>query len=445
MKRTNAISHAMMLLLVSAASARLFSTPANLKYTSSVIEFPQMPCAAIDPKVYKLFGFYTLQESDGYTKTVDGKKVVFNMCTNPKTIDPACPSNTQYGYILEDGPDQKKKCTPLFISGKGMFDFQVFADDTDDHNVKNVEFKTKWNEDKEQKEERIITNFNFVCDKKNTGRQPTVTFVTPKGETKAQLQIDFSVAAACGEDAQKFIILFENFKILGVLYVLVSLPLIFFGLKFIKASLATVGAIVGLTITAYFTSNFTNFMAFNTTDWLIFSGVAIIAAVVFGIICYQFTNVAVFIAGGQLGYFGGKQLIHIYAGVAKNAPSDMAVGIVIGICICIGFLLAVKFRKHIIILATSFGGAQLLAFGIGTLAGNFPDYKIIAMQIKNNDYKNVGTTNWIYFGATLLVFIIGAHHQYRNYMKKEDAEQGGEVGDYGKANEGFDSGEAGYY
>lgn len=429
------------ILLASSTQARLFDAPANLKYTSDVQKFPQMPCATIDPHVYKLFGFYTLQTKTDYENTIGGKKVVFNMCTNPKTFPPSCPANAQYGYVLET-VEGTETCTPLFISGKGDFEFKINADDTDKHNVKNVEFSTTWQKD--MADTGLVTKFNLICDKDNKGKIPTVTFVTPEGQTKQQLSIQFSVAAACGEDAQRIIILFENFKILSIIFIIIALPLIFFGLKFIKASLATIGAIVGILFTAYIASNFTNFMAYSTGNWFTFGGIALIVAIIFALLCYHFTNIAVFVAGAQLGYFGGKQLVHLYAGIAKNsAPSDMATGIVIGICICIGFLLAVKLRKHVIILATSFGGAQLLSFGIGTLAGNYPDYKIMAEQIKNDDYKNVGTVNWIYFFATLVIFIIGAHHQYKNYMKKDGD---GEVGDYGKAKEdGFNSGDAEYY
>lgn len=433
------------LALTASAQSRLFTSgfnnEENLKALSDEQTFPQMPCATVAPQVYKLFSFYTLQAKTSYTAKIGLKEITFNMCTNPQSFPPECSPEAQYGYILEDSPTEvgKKICSPLFISGQDTFKFVVDADE--EHDVNYVHFETQLNAKVHAKDNAVPSKFRLICDEKNSQKAPVVSFKTGT-DGKQYLDVEFRISAACGEDAERYLILFENFRIFGIIFIVVSLPLIFFGLKFIKASLATVGAIFGIILTAFITSNFTNFMAFGVQQWSMFAAGAITAAVLTGLLCYFFTDVAVFFAGALLGYLGGKQLVYIYVGTTSNSLSDQVVGIVLGVCITIGFLLAVKLRKHIIILATSFGGAQLLAFGIGTVARNYPDYKIMVEQIKNKEFENVAVLNWVYIVTSLLVFVVGAHHQYRNYMNKAEEEEE-MMGDYGKAN-GYDS-SAGYY
>lgn len=429
---------------ISCSESRLFTSgfnnEVNLKALTSEQTFPQMPCATVAPQLYKLFGFYTLQMKTPYKYAIGSREVTFNMCANLESFPAECSPEAQYGYILDVSEAElgKKVCTPLFISGQDSFKFVADADD--EYNVNFVNFYTSLNKDAHAKDKAVITQFRLICDEKNTQKQPVVSFKTGS-DGKEYLDVEFKVSSACGEDAERYLILFENFRVFGIIFIIVSLPLIFFGLKFIKASLATVGAILGIILTAFITSNFTNFMAFEVKQWSMFGGAALLIAVLAGLLCYFFTDIAVFVAGAFLGYLGGKQLVYIYIGVSNSTLPDQTVGIVIGVCIAIGFIVAVKLRKHIIILATSFGGAQLLAFGIGTVARNYPDYKIMVEQIKNKQFENVAVLNWVYIVTSFLVFVVGAIHQYKNYMNKEEEEE--EMGDYGKAN-GFDS-NAGYY
>jgi hypothetical protein len=416
-----------------------------------------MLCAFANQENYKLFQFVDMNQYHYHQQTEDKKMTVaFTMCSTPNpdksvkcsNIDLEAKNAFVNGYVYgqEDG---KTMCYPIYrldSALKNSFDVTITTDDASKkHNIKQVQMVAKSNEGSKAPF-AMTTTINLICDPKAKGKPtPTFKFTSATDQSGPALVITMTTARACGLDMQKVIIFAKNYKVIPILFILVAIPLIFFGLKFIKASLATVGSITSLLAVAYVASNLFDFMAWKPPQWIIFSLVALVLTVLVGWVCYQSPNIAVMVGGVLLGYLGGVKLIQLYSTFAKVSPSGMAIGMSAGIFMVLGMILAWKIKNHAVILTTSFGGAQLLAFGIGTLIGNYPDFKVVAEQIKDGK-TNIGAVNWAYIGGSFLIFIIGAVHQYKKYMKKANEE---DENDNVFAKESMDMndgyGNAGYY
>jgi hypothetical protein len=161
---------------------------------------------------------------------------------------------------------------------------------------------------------------------------------------------------------------------------LLSIPLIFLGLKFIKKSLATIGFIVGIVVVCIFTVSFSNFMAWETKNWIIFIISALTIAILLAVLCYNSPSLAIIVGGAAVGYFGSQQLILLIQNLSNGSLSNSTRMIVIGVCIVIGLIIGWKLKNICIILATSLTGSYLFVFSLGSIIGNYPDMNLVKEQ-----------------------------------------------------------------
>lgn len=199
---------------------------------------------------------------------------------------------------------------------------------------------------------------------------------------------------------------------------LVSLPLVFFGLKFIKVSMSVLGFLAGTVITSLIASVAFNFMAWATMEWVYFALVCIAVASIVAAITYHSPSMAIVVGAGALGYFGGLQLIAIASKLIGSSVEDIYKGAALAVCVMIAAYIGYKLKKAITILATSCAGSYLFFFGIGSFLGNYPDIDFINRKITNKSSQSY--IPWIYIGGTLLLFIIGASFQFSKYSKKSE-------------------------
>lgn len=158
---------------------------------------------------------------------------------------------------------------------------------------------------------------------------------------------------------------------------LLSIPLIFFGLKFIKASLATIGFIAGTVVVCIFTVAFSNFMAWETKQWIIFGAIALAIAALLATLCYNSPSLAIIIGGAAVGYFGSQQLILLIENLTNGALTSTVRIVVIAVCIVVGLIIGWKLKNLCIILATSLTGSYLFVFSLGSIIGNYPDMNLV--------------------------------------------------------------------
>jgi len=409
-----------------------------------------MPCTFSRADHYKFFQFFDLSQKNYETVFDKTSGAVFSICTTPKIPEHVtCQEDFEkkgaymYGFTYSQ-VSGKTVCKPIFVADKAnTWSYKLNTSDNKKNkgDIVNVIMDTQTTKTS-KKALAYTTEFKFICDS-SAAKQPEATAAFNADQTK--LTITMKNKNACGVDMRKIVIFTQKYNIIPILFILISLPLIFFGLKFIKASLATVGSITALFIVAYIACTLFNFMTWKTKQWIFFFVIALIVSCIAAYICYQSPNIAVMVGGILLGYLAGIKLVQLYATIAKVSPSGMVIGMVAGVFMVLGLILAWKIKNHAVILTTSFGGAQLLAFGIGTLAGNYPDFRLISAQIKTGN-KKIGTANWCYIIGTFLVFIIGAVHQYKKYLKKAEENSSDEYGQMSQdMKDGGDFGNAGYY
>ena len=73
---------------------------------------------------------------------------------------------------------------------------------------------------------------------------------------------------------------------------------------------------------------------------------------------------------------------------------------------------------HILIHATSFIGSFLVLFGIGLVAGHYPNPFIIVQLINNGQLTSIDPAFYGYFAGNIVLYIIGCIYQYRVFNAK---------------------------
>jgi hypothetical protein len=201
-------------------------------------------------------------------------------------------------------------------------------------------------------------------------------------------------------------------------FLLISIPLAFFGLRFIKVSLSVIGFVAGAIFTSLISASFFNFSNWATSQWMIFSLVCLAVSTLVALIAYHSPSISILIGAGLLGYFGGVQLIMIASNLLKVVIGEIYKGGILLLCILFGVYLGCKMKKTIIILTTSTAGSFLLLFGIGNLLGNYPDFDLVGRAIINKSSNKF--IPWIYIIGTIVLIIISASFQFVRYSKKKE-------------------------
>lgn len=201
-------------------------------------------------------------------------------------------------------------------------------------------------------------------------------------------------------------------------FLLIAIPLAFFGLKFIKVSLSVIGFVSGALLTSLVSASLFNFSNWSTNQWIIFSLVCLTVSSLVALLAYHSPSISIMIGAGALGYFGGIQLIMIASNLFHTVIEEMYKGGILVLCILFGIYLGCKLKKAIIILTTSTAGSFLLLFGIGNLLGNYPDFDLVGRQIINKSSNKL--IPWIYIVGTLVLIVISASFQFVRYSKKNE-------------------------
>ena len=409
------------LLLTMCSAFKLKKLNMSLRDNISVENRLDMPCAILTTQIYKAFQLYGLQtaaprQNDFIYKGIPAK-LFWNMCS-AVPYDSECPQMpipANYGYVKATTPDGIQ-CFPVFVTQpENSFTFGVNYETVDTSTIKVSEIAMTTKIQSEKTPIPFTTTWKIQCLESGTPTDPTVTT-----DQDGNITISFADPSACGQDLSKFILFFKQKYVLPGLLLILSFPLVFFGLKFIKKSLATIGFIAGAVVVCYFTTIFSNFMTWETKQWIIFALIALAISILVAVLCYNSPSLAIIIGGAALGYFGGQQLILLINNIGQTDLSDTLKIVVVAICILVGLIIGWKMKKLCIILATSLTGSYLFMFSLGSLIGNYPDMSLVKQQIKQQDFQDVSVMAWVYLGGTVLLFIIGASFQYRKYINQEE-------------------------
>lgn len=82
-------------------------------------------------------------------------------------------------------------------------------------------------------------------------------------------------------------------------------------------------------------------------------------------------------------------------------------------------VLVFKWSHHVLITATAFIGSFTTLFGVGLIAGHYPNPFIIVKLKDNGLLDSIDPIFYAYFGANIVLFVIGCIFQYRRHNTRD--------------------------
>jgi hypothetical protein len=166
----------------------------------------------------------------------------------------------------------------------------------------------------------------------------------------------------------------KNFIIIPILLVL-GILLGFFGIKFVKATLAILGFCSAFGILALLLNSMLNLANKDTKTQIIALVVCALVGFIVGGVFYYLTNLTFVLAGGALGYIIGTIVIGLIA--IKFAAIWLTIGVYI-VMVGLGLLLGHYLHDFVVVLTTSVFGGFLMVLAAGSAIGNYPSYMTLS-------------------------------------------------------------------
>ncbi len=146
--------------------------------------------------------------------------------------------------------------------------------------------------------------------------------------------------------------------------------------------------------------------------WAVLGG-SIVVGLILGFLFQKSAKVGAF----ALAAWGGFTLgIILYNAFMYKLIGGSAAGYwawQVGISLVCG-LLAFILYDHILILATALFGSFIFCFGIGMVAGRYPNPFTIQELIKNGQLENIDPVYYAYMAGNLVMFALGLLVQYKH-------------------------------
>lgn len=194
--------------------------------------------------------------------------------------------------------------------------------------------------------------------------------------------------------------------------------LCFAGRAMLKPTLFITGVLIAAFLIVYIF--YSTFLKSNTEEWVGWAvlGGATVAGLLLGYLFAKFHKVGAFALAAWGGFSVGLLLYNAF--VYKFHGGDAAFwGTTIGCALILGLLTIVLF-DHILILATAITGSFLMCYGVGLVAGHYPNPFTIADLIKNDQIENIDPMYYAYMGSNLILLLVGIAVQYRHKKRNPD-------------------------
>lgn len=203
-------------------------------------------------------------------------------------------------------------------------------------------------------------------------------------------------------------------SVLAILAIVVGLLVCFAGYRFFRPTLFAIGFVGGGVLVATIIEHaFKDKSWMNTASWIGFA----LGGLLIGFFVVLLYAVGIFVAGAA-----GGVLLAIVLNTSvgyKIYPSNPNVVLVV-LIVVLGLMsgvLALKLEKPVLIVATSLFGADIVVWGVGYFAGNYPnadDLKRYRTQDSSGDWiYNIPSTWWAYLAGMLVLFIVGMLVQFK--------------------------------
>jgi hypothetical protein len=212
---------------------------------------------------------------------------------------------------------------------------------------------------------------------------------------------------------------FENNKwAMFAAFVIVGGILCFAGRAMLTPTLFIIGCLTSMLIIIFiFYSTFLKANMEKWVPWAVLIGSLLIGLGI-GWLLTKFQKVGAFALAAWGGFAVGLIVYNAFAYKISGEPW-MFYLTVMGCAAGLGMLTLVLF-DHILILSTAAVGSFLVPYGIGLVAGDYPNPFTVAELIKNGQLDNINPIYYAYMGGTLVLFFIGITVQYRHKRTHPD-------------------------
>lgn len=197
-----------------------------------------------------------------------------------------------------------------------------------------------------------------------------------------------------------------------------GMVLCFAGRAMLKPTLFIVGVLTACLVIIFIF--YSTFLKANTEKWVGYAVLAgaVIAGLILGWLLTKFQKVGAFALAGWGGFSLGLVLYNAFVYKISGEPWLFYVTVA-GCALAVG-LLTLVFFDHILIWSTSALGAFMVPYGIGLVAGDYPNPFTLAELIKNGQLDNINPLYYAYMGGTIVLFIVGLLVQYRHKRNNPD-------------------------
>jgi len=235
------------------------------------------------------------------------------------------------------------------------------------------------------------------------------------------ININFSSKVGCKYDQLSVIWKwFTNNKwIMFAVFFVLGLTFCFAGRAMIKATLCFLGVIISAFVIIYIF--YSTFLKRDTELWIVWVvlGGAVLVGLLLGFILQKYSKVGAFALAGWGGFTLGLILYNTFAYKIVGGSAAGYWCFIIGCALVMG-ILGYFLHDHIIIQCTALFGSFLAVYGVGLVAGHYPNPFTIQEMIKNGVLDNIDPLYYAYLGGNLVLYIAGCVVQYRHKKKYPD-------------------------
>jgi hypothetical protein len=352
---------------------------------------------------------------------VDGQEATlqYNYCASAKAPEGCQNNGYTFAYLI-----QGKECTAI-----GNENMNANWDSRPFDNKKGLEQDAK-----AKTKTGYSIDLGFKCD--SNSKKFVAGNFTYDAATRTFKVVNTS-KSACGQDFGDIVSFIEKYKVIAAVLILIGIFLCFFGIKFVKIALATLGFITAGAASAYLINIFFNLAAVETGKLILALVVILVVACLFAFLFYYFTKISFLLAGGALGLEVSFLLVGLIN--AGSGTNQLIIQIVAGVILTlVGAFVGYKLHDHVVIISTGLSGGNLVIFGIGSIVGNYPSWTLIAEKIKAHALTGTPAVAYAYLAGGIVLSIVGIVIQYKYIRSTKDEDKKEE---YGKAPQGNNYGE----
>jgi len=247
-----------------------------------------------------------------------------------------------------------------------------------------------------------------------------------RADSNSDSDSEFSVNVTTSSNSQDTTIIFniasEEIRvgpsIVAALAMVVGAGVCFYGYKLFRPTVFVCGFLLGgILIAGAANAIFKNQDYVGTATWIAFA----VGGILFGFLVLCLYDTGIFLVGAAAGVFLAFTLNTAFG--HKIYPSNPTFVLIV-MAVLLGLLggyLATKLEKPMIIVATSFIGADMLVWGVGYFLGDYPsgvdlnDHRV--QDASGNWVYSIPSAWWGYLGGTILLFVVGMIVQFKKTGK----------------------------